>query len=258
MHFMLSTLMFEPKDLAKSVDFARACEIDLEIFPFWHMEPFAKFMKDYRNELKGIVGSFHEPYLFCEHSAKKGTKEHQAAIDGCRITFESALDLGATHLVFHPNNRAFKEVERAEMIKVSNENLQEMNEMAKEYGIPYLVENAGALDFKNMLLTEDEFIAQFEHIENDCLIDIGHALCNGWNVERVIIALHDKIKAYHLHSNDGIVDSHLRVGDGVFDIAQFKELYYKFTPEAHAIFEYVEGTDIDVEGLKADMKLLVD
>ena len=253
MKYALSTLMFEPKDLGKSITFANELNIQLEIFPLWHDETFARFMDEHSSDLRGIIGSFHEPYNFCEHSAPSGSAEHKSAIDTCRKTFEYAADLGAKHLVFHHNNRAFEAHERAEMIKVANENLQEMNEIADEYGIPYLVENAGVIPWKNNLLTENEFISLFGSIGNDCLLDIGHAHCNGWDITRVISALGDKIKAYHVHNNDKSYDSHLRIGSGTLDMATFKQLCEKHTPDAHIIFEYVEGMEISIDELRQDI-----
>ena len=253
MKYALSTLMFKPQDLVKSVEFANELGIPLEIFPLWHDKFFAQFMKEHREDLCGIVCSFHEPYNFCEHSAPRGSVRYKEAMDTCHETFEYAAYLGASHVVFHHNNCAFSPAEKSDMIKHSAENLCEMNEIAAEYKIPLLVENAGVISLQNMLFDENEFIELFTQIPNDCLIDIGHASCNGWNLERIISALGSKIKAYHAHNNDGNLDSHNRIGDGTLDIAEFKSLCEKFTPTAHIILEYVEGMDISAVECKEDI-----
>jgi len=247
--------MFEPKDLTKSIKFANELDIKLEIFPLWHNDSFIRFMDGNLSALRGIIGSFHEPCDFCEHSAPRGSTEHKLAIDTCRKTFEYAADLGAEHLVFHHNNRVFEPHERAEMIKVANENLQEMNEIAAEFGLPYLVENAGFVQRKNNLLTENEFVSLFDSIENDCLLDIGHAHCNSWDITQVISTLGDRIKVYHIHDNDKSYDSHLQIGKGTLDVVNFKRLYDEYTPNAHLIFEYAEGMEISVAEIKQNIAI---
>jgi len=249
MKYSLSTLMFEPENLMKSLSFAHELKLTLEIFPLWHEPDFVRFMKEYSAELRGIISSFHEPYNFCEHSVPRGGKEHASAVDACRKTFEYAANLGAKHMVFHHNNCDFTLTKKADMIKHAKENLREMNEIAAEYGIPYLVENAGVIPLNNMLFNEEEFIALFAEIENDCVLDIGHAHCNGWNIARVMSSLDDRIKAYHIHNNDASSDTHQRIGVGTLDIAAFKHRCYELTPDANIIFEYVRGTDISIAEL---------
>ena len=255
MKYALSTLMFQPKDLVKSISFANELDISLEIFPLWHDEIFVRFMKEHLPDLRGIICSFHEPFNFCEHTAPRGSARHAKTVDICQKTFEYAANLGAKHLVFHHNNRVFVPAEKADMIKYATENLQEMNEIAAEYGIPYLVENAGVIPSRNNLLSEDEFIALFDSIENDCLLDIGHAHCNDWDFARVISSLGDRIKAYHIHNNDKSYDAHLRIDNGTLDMVTFKGLCEKFTPKAYIIFEYVEGINISVAELRQDITI---
>jgi len=249
MKYELSTLMFEPENLMKSLRFAHELELTLEIFPLWHEPDFARFMKEHLTDLRGVTGSFHEPCYFCEHTAPRGGKEHAAAVDACRKTFEYAAALGAKHMVFHHNNRGFASFEKADMIKRATENLHEMNEIAAEYGIPYLVENSGVIQFNNMLFNEEEFIALFAEIKNDCVLDLGHAHCNGWDIARVVLSLGDRIKAYHVHNNDGNGDAHQRIGAGTLDVAAFKHRCYELTPDAHIIFEYAPGIDISIAEL---------
>ena len=253
MRYALSTLMFESENLVKSLRFAHELELTLEIFPMWHEPDFVRFMKEHLTDLRSISSSFHEPCFFCEHTAPRGSKEHAAAVGTCRQTFEYAANLGVKHMVFHHNNRGFAPLEKADMIKHATENLHEMNEIAAEYGISYLVENAGVMPFNNTLFNEEEFIALFAEIENDCVLDIGHAHCNGWNIARVMSSLGDRIKAYHVHNNNGDFDAHQRIGVGTLDVAAFKHCYYELTPNAQLIFEYIPGIDISIAELGEDI-----
>jgi sugar phosphate isomerase/epimerase len=256
MKYALSSIMFPPKELDLAIDYANELGVELEIFPMWHTEAFCHFMKRRRDDLRSLASSFHEPYHFSDHSFERGTKEHDQTMALCRKTFEIAADIGAKNIVFHHNNRPIAEAEKADMRKWSAENLHVMNEIAAEYGIPYLVENAGVLQKGNVLFDQEEFIALFDVIPNNCLIDLGHAHCNGWDIPRVITALKGKIVAYHLHDNDKTSDSHQRLGEGTLDIAQFGSLFAAHTPNAQIILEYVEGTKATASDLKRELELL--
>jgi len=256
MNFTLSTIMFRPEDLSKSIDFAQELDIDLEIFCMWHKPAFHEFIETHMDDLCRITSSLHEQYHFCDHSFARGTKEYEDALAFCHNTFEIAAKLGAESIVFHHNNRPVTPDAKENMIKHSGQNLYEMNEIADEYGIACLVENAGVLPWKNVLFNEDEFIDLFGTIPNDCLIDIGHAHCNGWDIPRVITALKDKIVAYHVHDNDTTGDEHKLLGNGTLDVQQFKKLYYTHTPNAQIILEYSEGAEIAPSDLLKEMALL--
>ena len=75
-------------------------------------------------------------------------------------------------------------------------------------------------------------------IDNTILIDIGHAFANGWNLERVIKELKDKIVSYHLHNNNGINDSHDLITNGKLNMDEFMKLYKEYTPKADLVIEY--------------------
>ena len=256
MKYALSSIMFPPEELDRAIDYANELGIELEIFPMWHTEAFCRFVRERSSDLRGLVGSFHEPYHFSDHSFQRGTKEHDQTMALCRKTFEIAREIGAKNIVFHHNNRPVTEAEKADMLNWSAENLHMMNEIAAEYGIPYLVENAGVLPKGNVLFDQEEFIALFDAIPNDCLLDLGHAHCNGWDIPRVITALKGKIVAYHFHDNDKTSDSHKRLGEGTLALEQFGKLYATHTPNAQIILEYVEGTKATVSDLKKELEVL--
>jgi len=256
MKFVLSSIMFPSNQLNRAIEFATELNIELEIFPRWHIDAFCRFIKERSSDLRGLVNSFHEPYHLCDHSFPRGTKEFDQTMALCRKTFEAAADIGAKNIVFHHNNRPVTPESKEDMIAYSCENLHGMNEIAKEYGIPYLVENAGVLPWNNVLFDEDSFISLFNGIPNDCLLDIGHAHCNGWDIPRVITALKDRIVAYHIHDNDGTSDEHKLIGEGTLQLEQFKECFKQHTPDATIILEYAEGTEAMAADLKRGMEQL--
>jgi len=253
MKYAINTVLFPPDELKRALTYARELGVMLEILPFWHEDSFCRFMDMHMTELQGLVSSFHEPFYRCEHTAPKGTSAHREAIEGCRKTYEYAAKLNAKHIVFHHNNDAVSPNTYAEQVTYAAENLQECNEIAAEYGLHNLVENAGAIAKNTMLFDQEAFITLFDKIDNDCLIDLGHVHCNGWDVERIISALETRIRAYHIHDNNGREDAHLPLGQGSLDMPGFLTQYKKHTPGAMLILEY-GPSPISISQIRTDFE----
>jgi sugar phosphate isomerase/epimerase len=83
-------------------------------------------------------------------------------------------------------------------------------------------------------------------------VDVGHAFINRWRMEELFIALGDRLKALHLHDNDGRKDSHLPLGEGVIDWESIFAALRKAGSEPDIVLEYNIGTDLGkfAEGLK--------
>lgn len=256
MKTVLSTLMFEVKDLGLAIEYAEKLGVLLEIFPMWHDEIFVRFMEENKEKLKEITYSFHEPYFFSDHSFPADSPEYQTTMEMCRRTFEWARELGAKHMVFHHNNRKVTPENKRELIENGFVGLAQMNEWAKEYGVPVLFENTGVLARQNMLFDEDEFIQIIQVIENQCLFDVGHAYANGWNIERVITTLQDKIEVYHLNDNDGTDDQHQIFGKGEIDLNAFKKIARELTPNAVMLLEHTEDLGITMDDIQKEIKFL--
>lgn len=143
------------------------------------------------------------------------------------------------------------------MLRVTREHLEEVNALAKEAGLQMVIENVGVPSHKNVMLNEQEFIDECKMQPNKVLIDIGHAWCNGWDLENVIKSLKDKIIAYHIHNNDGKDDIHQRIHNGTLDFDAFFEMYKKYTPDAELVLEYVADVHTDVAGIEADIEELL-
>ncbi|MCL2568268.1 MAG: sugar phosphate isomerase/epimerase [Oscillospiraceae bacterium] len=261
MKFALNTVMFIP-NIEESLTYAKELGVPLELLPAWHEASFVQFINKNKAALGGLVSSFHEPFylagsypdgLVSEHAAPRGSEDHIRTLAACRKTLEIAAELGAKEMVFHHNNHPFAPNEQPTRTEYAAESLAELNNLAKTYGISILVENAGTIGQNNMLFDETAFIALFANIENDCILDIGHAHANGWNVPRVMSALGDRIKAYHIHDNDGTRDAHLRIGQGTFDWATFQQQYHALTPNARLIFEYSPACNVNIADIRADM-----
>ena len=120
------------------------------------------------------------------------------------------------------------------------------------------VENVGYPARKNVLFSQEEFIALFEILppEWGCLIDTGHALLNHWDLPEVIQKLGSRIHGYHLNQNDGVHDSHLsssgiiskKEADQIIQAAAF------YSPNANLILEYGPYEWICKEGIYEDFR----
>ncbi|OON92146.1 MAG: hypothetical protein ATN33_07870 [Epulopiscium sp. Nele67-Bin001] len=149
-------------------------EIAIELFPEFQSDKFSLFLDKHMVDLKRFSMSLHGPYVATEHSAPKGTKAYELATEYFCKSLQLAQEVDASYIVYHHNNRAFDAGQKAAMIKTASENLLELNELAKEYGVRIVVENAGVDSRRNALFNEDEFISMAHEIDNPILIDIGH------------------------------------------------------------------------------------
>ncbi|MGL4798715.1 MAG: PHP domain-containing protein [Cellulosilyticaceae bacterium] len=257
MGIYLSTNIYEPKNLGEVFSILEEVgdpSIGIEILPEWQDPVFEEAMVHYKEAYEKRNISFHGPYYLTEHSQPRGTEVYKRSMMYFKETLALAETLDSKYIVYHHNNEPIKEEEKKERIKVAKENLKEINELAKEYGVPIVIENAGVKAKGTMLFDEKEFIALAKGSKNKILIDIGHAHANGWHLEHVIEQLKDQIVAYHVHNNNGKDDEHKRMEDGTLDMHTFWRLYRTYTPEADIVIEYGKGCQKDREGIIADLK----
>lgn len=228
-------------------------DIGIEIFPNFKNAAFQVALEKQMPHLKQHPISLHGPYFNIEHSAAKGTEAYDYAMAEVTEIFELAKETQAEHIVFHHNNKIITPENKVETISEASKNLAELNKLAKVAGVPLYVENAGVNSLGTNLFTEEEFIAECLKIENEVLIDIGHAHANGWNLEAVIKALGTKIKVFHVHNNDGVGDGHQRIFDGSLDFKEFQRLYQTYTPTADIVLEYGYQLATDFSAIVADI-----
>ena len=143
------------------------------------------------------------------------------------------------------------------MIRVSCENYREMEQLCQQHKMAVLVENAGVKSNGNMLLDQEKFIALCKKEQYQVLIDIGHANANGWDLRCVMEELRDQIRAYHLHNNDGIHDSHRRIHDGTLDFDAFLRTVRDIGRPVDLVVEYAAQVEPDEAGIRADLEELL-
>lgn len=90
-------------------------------------------------------------------------------------------ELNSSYIVYHHNNCKIHDKEM--MINNSKINLEELNELSKDYNANIVIENADVISNQNMLFDKEEFIKICSESNHDVLIDIGHAFVNGiWSM----------------------------------------------------------------------------
>ncbi len=259
MAVLISTNMYDVGELGKITSFLYAYDkLGVEVFPLFHSKSYEQELKNILPLLKGRPITFHGPYYGAEHSAKKGSRAYEKTMEMVEKTLEYCKALNAGHFVFHHNNSMVLKDKKEEMLRISRENYRELEAMLSPYNIPVVVENAGVISKGNMLLDMNEFIALCKEENYQVLIDIAHANANGWDLSRVINELKDSIVAYHLHNNDGIHDSHMRIHSGTIDFDAFINEAKTLTPLADWIIEYSPNVSADEDGIKSDIEELME
>ncbi|MEG1520445.1 MAG: TIM barrel protein, partial [Clostridia bacterium] len=103
------------------------------------------------------------------------------------------------------------------------------------------------------IFTDTEFVDFVNSNALSALVDVGHMNLNGYDYEFVVSALGNRIKAFHIHNNDGVSDLHDKIARGSFDFVRFAALFKRFTPTADLVFEYIDVPDLTIDELIADV-----
>ena len=204
-----------------------------------------------RRRFSGDYTTFHGPHVGVEAASPADSPAQKRIIAAYAEALKIYAQFHAHSMVMHTNQRAFRPEEKARLQAQSVLTINAILDMARAAGADLLVENVGWANAGSMLFDQDEFIALFSRLRPwaHCLLDTGHAMINGWDFERVIAALAPKIKAYHLHNNDGKRDIHRPMFDkgllyGEADVRRLMGLIEKYTPNADWILEYAPGSHI--------------
>lgn len=138
-----------------------------------------------------------------------------------------------------PYNKALSPQEKEERLKRVQDRLNRFNEICMREGVEMLVENLAFGQGKYTLCDQQAFLDIFEQNPKlNCIIDTGHALLGDINIGEVQKALKERIKAYHIHDNDGKNDLHQRIEKGILDWETFKKDAKVYTPNANFVLEY--------------------
>ena len=120
--------------------------------------------------------------------------------------------------------------------------LRRLHRLCEEAGTELLVENLGFGNGRKHLYTEESFLDIFRQApELKCIIDVGHAIVEGCDIGRFQRELGQRIRAYHHHDNEGLLDNHQRVGTARLDIPALMQGVRDHTPDANLVFEYADS-----------------
>lgn len=176
----------------------------------------------------------HAPFPSCLNS-EKDEKYDEFLITMLEKTIRGAASIGVKNLVVHPffmdyEHRLSKEDEWA----LNIERYSRLIPAARTYGVTICLENMfvhhkgkiyGAVcsDPKEAAAYVDALngIAG-EKVFGFCF-DVGHSILASRDVRRFMIALGDRITAFHVHDNDGVDDLHLQPYFGKCDWNSFIE-----------------------------------
>nr|MBQ6242017.1 sugar phosphate isomerase/epimerase [Lachnospiraceae bacterium] len=231
--------------------------LGFEILSMFDLPDFEPALRQQLDALASCPVSFHGPVYECEHSAARGTEAYERTMFHVRKTLEYARLLHSRHFTMHLNNCLVLPRKKDEMLQNALENYEELRCLFEPFGCRIFVENTGTRVQGNMLLDQAEFTDVCRANDFEVLIDIGHANANGWDISRLIDDLKDRIRAYHLHNNDGLRDQHRRLHDGTLDFDAVIQKIRRDTPEADLIIEYVSPALAGKE-LEEDLKGLLE
>ena len=134
----------------------------------------------------------------------------RASVEVMADCFRIAAEVGAG-IVVHPGYFAWAE-ERTKAEQQLVLSLTELQEHAREYSVEFFVENMGNWEYF-LLKTPDELPLIGG---SSFALDVGHAHQN--RCLPAFIAT-SRARHFHLHDNDGTMDTHAAIGDGTIDFA---------------------------------------
>ena len=237
MRFSVSSLSFTGGKIKKMRELPP--QFGIEIFYEWGSPDYWDGVLPGLLEARGGF-SIHGPMMFDDLSAPCGERElfeHMKAPFGLYHKFRSEF------YVVHTNGGSAGlgccPAEREELRKRAAERLWKLREICEKEDVIMAVENV-----PGGLFSQEDFLGLFRSQPGlQCLIDIGHTLLSGLNVEELQKELGNRIIAYHIHDNDGKKDLHLPAGRGIFDWKRFLTGVCEATPEAELVLEYEGVTD---------------
>lgn len=126
--------------------------------------------------------------------------------------------LGCKNIVTHPWSDA--DVHKEEEVKVNLEMYRQLIPEAKKYGVTVCLENVyrrnGMTVFEGACADASEACMYVDTLNAEAgqevfgfCMDVGHAHLVGRNLYRYVVELGDRLKALHIHENDGSKDAHL-------------------------------------------------
>ena len=163
-------------------------------------------------------------------------------------------------MVLHTHEDPVPAGQEAEARRTVVRSLLRRAELLGGRGVSMTVENVGYPKKGNVLFDEEQFTALFDELppEVGCLIDIGHAMLNDWDIPGLIRRLGTRIRGYHLNANDGVGDLHLPISSEASfctpeQMDHILRTIGQVTPQAHLVLEYAPDPRLTRELIYGDV-----
>lgn len=260
-----SSLCARSQDFDLLLDVAQATGTGIEVCLYFQLPYVVAAQEAAYPRLADTPITVHSP-MEVDATSKPGSPEWDQLMEWWKRSFAICRQLHARSIVLHTHQHSGFGPETAEALRgYALNNIQTIGRMAAEQGVRLTVENVGLWNNQSLLFDEEQFLRLFDELPQEvgALIDLGHALINRWNLERVVSTLGKRIFAFHLHNNDGDADTHRPLFEegGWYkpeQVEDFLRLTNRFCPDAEWILEYASGEHINREMLKADLRRLQD
>lgn len=217
-------------------------------------DDFMDHLSSFSEDFSPYYISMHAPHKKIEAAVENESPEKALFLKKFEQAFAICQAFNAGAMVMHTNELPVSPENKEHLQSLSIQSILDVHRYAQQTTTQLLVENVGLRPNNSILFNEDEFIDLFSRLPESigCLFDIGHAYINRWDMERVIATLGSRIKAYHLHTNDGEKDLHfpLFTGQGKLSNSEVNALLdhiIQHSPEATWVMEYAPGSYITKE-----------
>lgn len=244
--------------LRKMVDEMRDVPVGVEFGTSWHYPDFRQRLDAQVEVFRGCPITLHAPFV--ESCCAPGSGEYTKMKEAFRCAFDWYHRFDATSMVMHTHSRRIPAEQKDSFQQQAETVICEMAELARKEGVRLTVENVGFANEGGLLYDQAEFVQLFGRLPADvgALIDIGHAMVNGWDIPGLVGALGSRIWGLHLHTNDGASDGHkpLFAPGMYYTQAQMEELLRtigRCCPDADLILEYAPGEHITPESMGNDV-----
>ncbi len=203
-----------------------------------------------QEELLSVIRSFpvtcslHTP-CWDVNMAAENRHVRDAGLQSALDALEFAARLGCTHLVVHPGFCQTPVFDRSKAQHHARQALEILCRRAGETGVRLAVENVGYGG--TCLYNYPEFSSLLDRLGSEVgyLLDVGHAVLNGWDPVAATRHLAPRLLALHLHDNDGVTDSHLPIGQGTIPWDALWEEVARLPHSVNLILEYNFGTPLE-------------
>lgn len=240
----ISDLIFYDKSYEEIINFLKKNNIKkLEFFIEPLDEEYTKKMLKILNEYKFESISFHGPFRKC-NMADLSSNSLEKTLYSYTESFKMASKYNPKFMVLHTNEGIpGKIIDDNLKIEILNQVANIVNE-GKKYGIDVVIENVGIRE--NMVFSQNEYEEFILKNKYKCLIDIGHAYLNEWNIESLIKKLKNNILGFHFHNNDGLYDRHDPISSGKIDYSKIIKLVKENVPTGVIVLEYDFSKDKNI------------